>query len=161
MPTIRVKPIRKSRIPNYSELVQKAIDRETEKETKNVKRELLIPTATWSSRPEFTVKRTKTGFSVTTQDKRYKFTDEGTRAHTIKAKSGGSLAFNSVFRAKTVPNKLVARAGASRPPKVFTTQVRHPGTKARNFTREVRNRSFKRYPRNVQKAIAAAIRGAK
>lgn len=104
------------------------------------------PTKTWQEPVEFTTevtvganaggraaKKTSAGasgiaISVTTEDKRYLFVDEGTRVR--------YATMSPDFQAKTKVNSLIARRGRGR--MLFVNKRRpRPGIKARNFTKLV------------------------
>lgn len=76
---------------------------------------------------------------VWTDDPRFRWLDEGTRPHVIRPKrEGGVLVFPSQFTPKTSPQRLESRPGGSSGELVFTKVVHHPGTKARNYSRQLR-----------------------
>lgn len=66
------------------------------------------------------------------------FVENGTRAHTIKAKSAKVLAFNS-------GNKMV-----------FAKSVKHPGTKAKPFMEPAFNRNIPNYIKRLEDVINGA-----
>ena len=117
-------------------------------------------TKTWDTAVSFKLKTTKVRgwpfrpreivISVTTGDKRWLWTDKGTKAHIIRPKKrGGVLAFPSSFSPKSKPGSLRARKGSSGGPTVFSREVRHPGTKPRKFTEQIE----KKYGPKVRQAI--------
>lgn len=103
----------------------------------------------WKNKPTFVMQRTKYTVSVKATGpnaKVWRFVDEGTPAHTIRAKGGGrrrgknNLTFKTNYAAKTRPNNTAFRgSGQATGPFRSKKAVRHPGTKARGFTRIVRN----------------------
>lgn len=66
------------------------------------------------------------------------FVENGTRAHTIKAKSAKALAFNS-------GNKMV-----------FAKSVKHPGTKAKPFMKPAFNKNIPNYIKRLEDVINGA-----
>lgn len=98
---------------------------------------------TWKHQPEFKVRRYgwlvkgnhAISVQVWTDDPVWRYVDEGTKPHVIRPKKpGGVLAFPSQFKAKTQPQVLKSGTGSSGGATVFSKGVRHPGTKARNFS---------------------------
>ena len=71
----------------------------------------------------------------------WQWIDEGTRPHIIKAKYAKTLAFPSIFRAKTKVNTVASYKGAHGGKTVFRQQVRHPGTRARRFTAAIQKKA--------------------
>jgi len=107
------------------------------------KRELLRrfrrTVGTWRHRPRFEVieEITPTGVSVLagTDDKVYRYVDQGTRPHIIEPRGPGyPLRFKSGYAAKTQPGVLGSGQGGPSGPYVHAWRVQHPGTQARRFT---------------------------
>lgn len=160
MVSIKITPIKANVIlPN----LQRIIDEEIAREAKAVKREYESTTKTWKHKPDFeaTGSETTASVDVGTDDKIYGYVDKGTRSHKIRPKRPGyPLRFNSVgFRAKSVPNKITARAGRpASPPTVAAMEVKHPGNEARNFSKLILERSRKRFAKNFQKRLQMELR---
>lgn len=119
-------------------------------------------TATWSDKPKFTVEkrpftvsRPLVRVSVTTDDKRWLWTDEGTKPHIIRPKRAKRLVFPSQFRPKTRPGSLKSGRGFKGGPPVFAQEVHHPGTEARGFTPLI----LKKTGPKARKLWAEALRG--
>lgn len=133
------------------------IERELDHESRQIVEDLQAVTSTWKHKPKFVVTN-RLGFrTIATASKIFGYVDEGTRPHIIRPRKAKRLRFNAMFKAKSVPNRFVARQGASAPPVVFAMEVHHPGTKARGFTKLVANRSKKRVGRRFQSAITKAV----
>lgn len=116
---------------------------------------------TWNEKPEFeTVESLKGGptLLVGTDDVVYKYVDEGTKAHIIRAKNAPRLAFPSVYRAKTDPGKLDAHAGGPSGDTVFAVQVQHPGTEPRDFTKIIQEKWEPKFREAMQQAMVRAAR---
>lgn len=84
--------------------------------------------------------------------------NDGTKAHIIRPKNKGLLKFQTGYKPRT------ARGGFGGPGKadgnwVFAKEVRHPGTKARNFTKLIVRRAAPRFRSRVEKAFKKAVRG--
>lgn len=155
MVAVRVKPI----IPpiNTPDLAKIARE-ELRKEARTVERELGFPTRKWKHKVNFYQKDVRGAVEVGTDDAVYNMLDKGTKAHTIRPKKAKVLRFNTVFRAKTRPDSLSSSGGKSAPPVAHAMQVRHPGTKPRNWKRLVAKRSKVRFPAAVNKRVLQALR---
>lgn len=158
MTTVRIKPIIPSlNVPDF----QKIAKTELRREVVAVKRELALPTKRWKHTVTFYERPASgaqsSGVDVGTENKIYGYVDRGTKPHLIKPKKAKKLRFNSKFRPKTKVGSLNSGAGASAPPVAFATVVHHPGSKARGFTKQVLQRSRKRFPKAVDKAIKLAV----
>lgn len=161
MVSVRIKPIiPRGKVPDLAQLVKTELRREVV----NVKRELELPTRRWKHKVVFYEKQPSgaqsSGVEIATDSRIFKYVDQGTKPHIIKPRKAKVLAFNSIFKPQTKPNSLNSSAGRNSPPKIFTSLVHHPGTKARNFTRLVLKRSRNRFPKAVDKAIRLAVQRA-
>ena len=86
--------------------------------------------------------------------------DEGTRPHIIAARIAPRLAFfASGFQPKTYPNKLWTLPG-SKANKDFRRplSVKHPGTKARNWSKLIKERNERAFARWTEAATYAALK---
>lgn len=91
---------------------------------------------TWKDKPVFKGKKaTESSASIKMWgDKNtWVWTNLGTDPHIITPKRAKRLAFKVPSSPKTTPNRLGSRRGGRGNTQVFAKQVRHPGTKARNF----------------------------
>lgn len=133
---------------------REAIAKEMERESRAVVREYTITTRTWKRKVRFEVNIFPDGEMVIgTDNPIFGYVDEGTRPHIIRPRLAKALRFNTVFRAKTVPNQITARPGMSAPPVAIRMEVHHPGTEARNFTKLIAKRSETRFSKNIAKAM--------
>jgi hypothetical protein len=140
---------------------------------RDVRKDYKRTTKTWEHQPEFEIIISLVGgptVLVATDDEIYRYVDEGTKPHDIWAgaytgkSNKKTLAFPGTFSAKTIPGVLDARSGSSGGDTVFTPYVRHPGTKARGFSKIIEKKwtpKFKRYMeqtmRDVRRASGHAI----
>jgi hypothetical protein len=116
-------------------------------------------TRTWSTSVNFYIRKTKFGRSVGTRSRIYTFVDKGTRAHIIRARNAKALAFATGGRPKTRPNVVASYNGAVGRTNVVRQEVKHPGTKARQFTEAINKKmivSWKRRARVLSKKLATA-----
>lgn len=115
------------------------------------------PTATWKTRVAFNIKRIAYGRIVSTDNEIYGYVAKGTDPHIIRAKNGRTLAFGP-SSAKTSPGSLNAGGGSRGAADTFRQQVRHPGTKARDFDKVAAKNAEKTFPEAIAKAIAEGAR---
>ena len=114
--------------------------------------------ATWNTKVNFTIRKTKFGRSVGTSNRIFKFVDQGTEAHPIpKSPLPYPLRFNvGGFRAKTRPKVLASYKGAPGRTPTVAWQVQHPGTEARLYTQiintKIRLKWSATFKRNLRKA---------
>lgn len=119
---------------------------------------------TWNHKPRFKKAfRTAVNFleaKISTIDVIYAWADDGTSAHAIIPRRSRVLAFPSQFTPKTKVRTIGSGRG-SKSGSTFATHVFHPGTKARNFTKEIVKRRAPFYAPQMQAAIRrGVIRGA-
>ena len=95
--------------------------------------------------------------TISTDDPIYGFVNDGTRPHRIAPKGGGVLAFNTPFRAKTVPGQIMSGPGGSGSTQAFARGVNHPGTKARNFDKTIHDKWEKEFPVIMQRAVDSEV----
>lgn len=134
------------------------MNRELDAEARQIVEDLQAVTSTWKHKPKFMVSQKLGVRTITTADKVFEYVDAGTRPHIIRPRRAKVLRFNTRFKAKSVPNRFVARKGSSSPPVAYAMVVHHPGTKARGFTKLVARRSQKRVGRRFSAAITKAVK---
>ena len=137
-----------------------ALKGEGEQVARDMQADYKRTTATWSHQPTFEKivdVQADGSFSalVGTDDRIYTYVDQGTSPHIITPKRPGyPLRFASGYRAKTRPGVLGSSGGGPFGPDRFAMLVRHPGTKARNFTKMIfdkhRQLSLRRIVRRLQ-----------
>lgn len=122
-------------------------------------------TATWKHKPKFSSKVMLGQGAITVQietdDAVAKYVDEGTRPHIIRAKTKRGLLFKGRLRRgkpKTIPN--VVGSFPSTPGEGWTRKnaVKHPGTKARNFTKHIAKTTKTELQRETKNALARFAR---
>jgi len=148
-----------------------AIMKELENQGQIAKRMYQKTTTTWRSpRPVFRVE-TKiarppgprggresrpASVSVYTSDDRYIWTDYGTKPHIIRPRRSKYLRFRVGYKAKTRVRVIGSRRGGKFGSWVSAKIVRHPGTKAREFTKEIQKRRRRPFHEAMAKAIEKA-----
>lgn len=156
---IKLIPIRPKVTQKQFKGVVEAIEAQTRASTGELLKDFEKTVATWKKKPRFRVRVGRGGVSVSTDDKVWRFVDEGTRPHVIRPKAGGVLAFPGAYTPKTRVGSIIARSGGPSGRTVFVkTEVQHPGTKARGFTRRLRAKWKAKWPRDMQGAINGALR---
>jgi len=123
-------------------------------------------TRTWAEPVDFDIEITQTSkvlegvkdvkITFETDDMRWIWTDEGTKPHIIKPKPSnkrGLLFFNSKFTPKTKPGSLRSGKGFSGPPKVSKAIVHHPGTKAREFSQQIKKKRALKFRQVMNAAL--------
>lgn len=152
-----IKPINPGRDPLHVEKQIKAIENAMEGTAKAIKVDLLVTAQTWTHKPTFTIERPGDYERViSTGSKIYGYVSEGTRPHIIRPRNAQRLAFQTGYKAKTSPNVIASRPGGKFGPTVYSREVKHPGTQARNFTKAIGKKWGREFPRTLQRAIAAA-----
>lgn len=133
-----------------------------------IRADLARVTQTWQHQPVFfeQKQRAQAGnlssgeIRITTNDRIYRFVDEGTRPHIIRPKKpGGVLVFRGGYVAKTIPGYIVSRAGGATGDTVFARVVYHPGTKPRKFTQTIMQRWQQRAGPLMQRRVRMALSG--
>jgi len=113
---------------------------------------------TWSnkSKGDFKIKSKPGERVIYTDSKIYGYVDKGTRPHIIRAKRK-TLAFRGGYKAKTSSGRIGSTSGGASGGWMFAKVVRHPGTKARNFSKVIAAKWQKELPKIMQRAIDAEV----
>lgn len=130
---------------------------------RQVEKDYQATVRTWRRKPTFVKINPRKLFGsidakVTTKDEIYFFVEEGTRPHMIRPKRGGRLRFQTGYRAKTKPRRLGSTPGGSFGPFVSSTGVLHPGTVAREFSKEIAKRRKKLLVSLTQRAFRRSFK---
>jgi len=161
--SLKLEAITPKHLPTSQEY-RKAIERAVQKSANLTKRDYESTARTWSAenKPEFTVTVEESGgdYSVTagTDSKIYGYVDEGTEPHTIRAKKSRFLRFRTGGTPKTRVGIIGSRAGSPGTDWRTAQEVRHPGTKKRNFTETIRKRRQKTIEQEISQAVAVVAR---
>jgi hypothetical protein len=151
-----IKP--KGRSSDFSRLPG-AVKRGMRRAAEKIKEDYELTTKGWKRDVEFIIKEAGDfGLIISTDDDVWKWTDEGTKPHVIEAKPGRVLRFGAGGKAKTTPGVLVSGPGSKGGAVVFRPRVRHPGTKARGFSKIIAKRWRKGVAPFVRDAIEEAMR---
>lgn len=103
-------------------------------------------TKTWETNVKFYSRKTKVGRSIGTYSRTYAYVDKGTKAHVIRARRAPMLKFRvGGFKPKTKVDKINSYKGSPADGDfVSKLSVNHPGTEARNFTKNIEEKMRKR-----------------
>ena len=132
-----------------------------------VKKDFEETTKTWKHKPKFEVQKSLRQAAgpilfVFTQDEIYGYVDKGTRPHDIWAgyytgkSEHKTLAFPSMSTPKTKPGSLKSGPGSKGEVDTFTPYVRHPGGKARGFTKLIAKQDMPKFKRAMETAMKKA-----
>jgi hypothetical protein len=129
---------------------------------------MAAPTRTWKGKPDFRTYLivTKSGvnlkvLAVGKNAKKYNWLDKGTRAHRITARNHPTLYFQEDYSPATIPNSLESFNALKSGSFVDPVSVRHPGVKARGFTKQVMNKMKPKFRKACERAIKDGISAAK
>lgn len=114
-------------------------------------------TKTWEHQPAFEQVPVKDGIIVGTDSDIFGYVDEGTKPHTITIKNARVLRFRRGYQAKTSPGVLGSGSGGASGEYAYAKTVQHPGTKARNFTRLVQQKSQGQLPVIVAQKLGGLL----
>lgn len=158
MAGIKLTPIKAKVFPGQASKVEAAIKAASQRAAAELVADHEKTVSTWSRKPRFTVKVSSREIEVRTDDPIWGYVDRGTKPHVIRPRRGKLLRFATGYSAKTRPGSIISGAGGASGPVVFAREVNHPGTKARGFSRRLRAKWKEKYPRDMQRAIAEAVR---
>lgn len=124
-----------------------------------------LTTAFWEHKVKFEklidVSGAKVEILIGTDDEIYGYVNNGTKPHKIKPKGKGyPLAFMVGGSPKTTPGKAVSSKGTLGTLPVKAMEVDHPGTKAREFDKQIAKKFEKKFANTAQKALDRAIKRA-
>lgn len=126
-------------------------------QAKAIKVDFGVTTQTWDDRPKVSIAAPSPyQREIVVESEVYAMLNEGTKAHDIKPKRGSVLRFQTPFRSKTVPNDIRSRKGMKGSVTVWSRGVHHPGTKARNWDRNIAEKWQARIGDIFQRAIDSA-----
>lgn len=126
---------------------------------KDIQVDFKVTTQTWKHKIDFMVSSPATYTRrVATDSQLYAWVNDGTPEHDIFPKAGGILRFNTPFKPKTVPNKIMSGPGSRGTNVVISKHgVHHPGTKARAFDVAIREKWNWEFGKIMQRSIDAEV----
>lgn len=156
MPKIEVIHGRSDRL--NSKRIQQEIERELDKIAKEAKDDFERTQSTWKHKARFVIRSSRGVREVKTAETPYVFVDFGTKPHIIRPKTANALAFNANSKAKTRPGVLTSGPGNPGGPKVIRkTAIKHPGTKAREFSQMIGEKWDRVFKRRMDEAIKRGL----
>lgn len=128
-----------------------------------------VTVRTWSNKPVFKLKRggksSEKWIDIYTEDEIYGYVSGGTKGPYLiqprperlaETRGHARLVFEANYKAKTKVRSISSREGGSFGPVVAPPAVMHPGIEAREFPEVIGEKWDEEWPRNLQRAIAAA-----
>jgi len=119
-------------------------------------------TKTWKHKPKIEVVVDLAGpgptLLVGTDDEIYGYVDEGTRAHVIVPRRAKVLKFKSGYVAKTAPGVIGSTSGGPTGGDVYSAGVIHPGTKAREFEKTIKEKRESWFKKQMEAAMREAAK---
>jgi hypothetical protein len=114
---------------------------------------------TFDDKPAFAIESpTPYTRTIGTDNENYTRLNAGTSPHTIAPRPGGTLAFRTPFRSKTVPRSIGSGPGAKGAGVVFTRKpIHHPGTEARAFDKVIADKWDRQFAAIMQRAIDSEV----
>lgn len=157
--TILTKPIKPKKFKD--DVFRKELLFAAGQTARDIKKDFEKTVKTWDNKPKFeiivAVGPKSIDIFIGTDDEVYGYVDKGTKEHIIQPKKpGGTLAFQSQYKPKTIPNMIGSRSGGSSGETRFAKWVIHPGTKARNFSKIIKKKWARIYKRRIEKALRIA-----
>lgn len=132
-----------------------------------VKKDFEATTETWQeeNKPKFDSLISLTGggpslvVDVASNGEIYRYVNDGTKPHLIPKGGPGTLAFSEGYTAKTAPGVIGSRSGGSSGARIIRkTQIKHPGTEARNFDKAIAKKWEKPFKRAMEAALKKAVK---
>ena len=154
---IRIEPIIPKKAIASPDEVERAIEMTLDELAAEAKALFEKTVATWNTKVNFTIRKTKFGRSVGTASEVFGYVDQGTEPHKIpKSPATHPLRFRVGGRPKTRPKVITSYKGAPGKDWASSFQVDHPGTKPRLFTQiintKIRLKWSATFKRNLKKA---------
>lgn len=148
-----LKPIKPKGLNERFARMPAAVERGLRKAADEALKDFQKTAATWQEKPTFSIEEAGPGeLAITTDDARWHWIDEGTKPHTIRPR-GRFLRFSPGSRPKTSPGRVTSGSGSRGSGVVYARVVRHPGIKARLFTKQI----AQRWSRGVAPFIRAEL----
>lgn len=134
---ISVTPLPKPKMVSVDKL-DRAVIAALKRTNKQMEKEFKKTTQTWKRKPPIystAPQPSNEGIesATGTDDQIYEYVAKGTKPHVIRARRAPMLRFQPGFTAKTIPGLIGSVRGGKSGPFVRVREVRHPGTKKREF----------------------------
>lgn len=124
---------------------------------KRITKDLEKSTQAWSKPVEFEINENKESVTISTEDNRYQWVDEGTKPHDIRPKKARTLRW---LPGGKVRNEIARRQANAerRDVAIYATKVSHPGIRPRSITARVMKRHESKIVSSVSDAIMKAVK---
>lgn len=136
--------------------IEKAVSVALDDEAKRAANGFRSHMATWSAknRATVTVKRS-TAFSreIRARGGKLQFVEFDTKPHIIVPKKAKALRFKSGYKRKTSGNKIPSNRGGAYGQTVYAKQVKHPGSKGTQISKQIRDKTDKTFPDRMQQRL--------
>lgn len=142
------------------DMLLKAVDTGMKATAEALRVDFVATTNTWRTKPKFvSTKAAELTYTVSTDNPIWAMLERGTKPHIIRIRRARFLRFQwdgyGSYGAKTKPNFLGSRAARYPKTPQRRIQVRHPGTKARNWIETAQDKYEKLLPKIVQRSVDA------
>lgn len=129
---------------------------------KQMEQEFKKTTRTWKRKPQIystPPEPSSEGLesATGTDNQVYEYVAKGTRPHPIRARRAPMLRFQPGFVAKTIPGLIGSVQGRRFGPFVRMREVRHPGSKAREFDKRIAEKSVETLALETRVAIMKVV----
>lgn len=114
-------------------------------------------TASWKKKLELEIEETDEGVTISTDDPRYLWVDEGTKPHEIKPRNAKALRFLPGNKVRSEIARRQKNAAQRDAKAVFTKSVMHPGIRPRSITELVLAKRQLAMVSAIEAAIEKAI----
>lgn len=153
-----LKPIKAHKDALGAKALERAIKNALNAAAKGAQVDFKVTTRTWTNKPEFEIDDSQPDRRVIkTDDKIYGFVDQGTRPHIIRPHGRVLTWIGTKYKAKTIPGVIKSQQSRNDNTVVYTKLVQHPGTKARNFAKVIRDKWAPLLRMRVQSALLEAL----
>lgn len=155
MATIKMKAIIPKKLNTRA--MMKELTGEMKDIHKEVDKDFDSTVKTWENKPkfdrEFSSRPNQIRFFTGTSNEIYGYVSGGTKPHRIVPKRAKVLHFQGNYQAKTSPGSIPAGPGGASGPEVFSKGVMHPGTKPRNFDKQIAQKWKKSFKQRLVKTM--------
>lgn len=122
---------------NIAANIKEVVNKETLRQQKRNAREIKRATATWQNPLQLEIEDTDDGVTISTEDQRYEWVDEGTKPHEISPRSARVLRFLPGYRVRAEIARRQENSARRDARMVFAKKIIHPGIRPRSITERV------------------------
>ena len=146
---------------DFDEIAKKIINnvsKNVAKQQKIFARDVKNATAAWKNPLELELDSDDEGATISTDDDRYKWVDEGTKPHEIRPRNAKVLRFTSGSGVRSEIARRKAKSARRDANVTYATSVSNPGIRPRSITEKIMARRRPRIISSVDDAIEEAIK---